>query len=439
MLDRIAETVLSNGLKLICLKKTEAPIISLQIWYKTGSANERDGIRGISHFLEHMMFRGSKNIGSEEHARRINDIGGHCNAFTAEDVTAYLDNVPRQYLDMVLQMETDRMQGLLFDPELLETERKVITEEYHTYMNNPVTKAFLEFRKDFFAGNPYELSPLGELKDIQTLSAADCRSYFEQWYTPGNAVAVIVGDFDKEEDVFRRAEDTIGKVRPDARNAVESSDRFRRTRAEPGLHRMKRRVEFDVPLLVMGFAAPPSSDKDALPLEIMQLVVSQGETSRLYREIVRNRSLAVMTGGMNHYLKYSGMSLFFAVFTPDVSVKRVEKSLAGEIDRIRREGITQTEMEKVKNATLTHRVFELYSAEHLCHRIGYSETVEGDYKLWVHRLKILESLSLDDLIEVARRYWSEDNRHVLYLQPKKVPLMLYFAGLARRIFRGRAS
>jgi creatinine amidohydrolase/Fe(II)-dependent formamide hydrolase-like protein len=139
------EMTLGNGMKIIALKKSGAPIVSVQLWYKTGSSSEAEGIRGISHFIEHCMFRGSRRFGSEEHARRINDAGGHCNAFTAEDVTAYVNSVPRDSLEMVLDMEADRMDGLLFDPQLFETERKVIVEEYHTYMNTPVAKAFLEF------------------------------------------------------------------------------------------------------------------------------------------------------------------------------------------------------------------------------------------------------------------------------------------------------
>ena len=150
LLDGIVEKTLGNGMKIIALKKSGAPIVSVQLWYKTGSSSEAEGIRGISHFIEHCMFRGSRRFGSEEHARRINDAGGHCNAFTAEDVTAYVNSVPRDSLEMVLDMEADRMDGLLFDPRLFETERKVIVEEYHTYMNNPVAKAFLEFRSEFY-------------------------------------------------------------------------------------------------------------------------------------------------------------------------------------------------------------------------------------------------------------------------------------------------
>ena len=146
---------------------------------------------------------------------------------------------------------------------------------------------------------------------------------------------------------------------------------------------MTRSVEFDVPILVTGYPAPPSSHRDAVALEILLLIAAGGETSRMHREVVRRQSVAVMTGGMNHLLKASGMSMFFAAFTPDVRSGRVEQALDAEINRIRNEGITSDEMTKVRNTTLTGRTFELYSADHICQRLGYSETIEGDYRLWV--------------------------------------------------------
>jgi zinc protease len=433
LLDSISETVIENGLKVICLRKIGAPIISVQVWYKTGSVNERDGIRGISHFFEHMMFRGSKTVGPEEHARRINDVGGHCNAFTAEDVTAYLNSVPKEYLDMVLSLEADRMHNLSITEEILNTERKVIIEEFQGNMNQPLTKALLEFRSIFYNDHPYAISPLGKLEDINAITVDDCQSYYKTWYRPSNAVAVIVGDFDDKNRVIDSVKNTLGRVASgDGAGAAPAICVPR------PLVRQKtwltRRVDFDVPFLLVGFPAPASSDLDALHLEILQLIISQGETSRMHREIVRRQSLAVMVGGINQCLKWSGMSLFLAVFTPDVSPKRMEKAMVKQIEFVKETGVTANEIDKVKNTTLTNRVFELYSSEQICQRLGYSETVEGDYKLWVERLNALERIDRDVLRETANKYWTESSRYTLYLRPKKVKPLFFFAGLARRIF-----
>jgi zinc protease len=429
LLADIAEKTLGNGLKIISLKKSGTPIVSVQVWYNCGSSFEADGIRGISHFIEHMMFRGSRNIPSEEHARRINDVGGHSNAFTAEDVTAYTNSVPREFFDMVLAMEADRMDGLAFDPQLLATERNVIIEEYHTYMNNPVAKAFFEFRTEFYGKHPYAVSPLGRIEDIAAFSPDACRAYYRRFYTPDNAVIVTVGDVD-DRNVFEAAERHFGGKT--GRKDMPSVNDPGHLRPEGG-RRMKRKVEFDVPVLVVGYPAPPSSHEDAVALEILQLVVAGGETSRLHREVVRRQSVAVMAGGMNHLLKVAGMSMFFAAFTPDVRPGRVERAVEAELNRIKSEGITPEEIEKVKNATLTNRIFELYSADNICQRIGYSETIEGNYRLWVERLEALKNLDRNRLVEVARRWWDDANKHVLFLEPRRSNPLLFIGGLARRL------
>ncbi len=432
LLDNITEKILDNGLKVIALRKPGALIVAVQLWYKTGSICERDGIRGISHVLEHMMFRGSAKVKSEEHARRINDVGGHCNAFTAEDMTVYTNSVPREFCDMVFELEADRMDELTLDSALFETERKVIIEEYHTYMNNPVAKAFLEFRQEFFRNHPYSNSPLGVISDLKNMTVEQCRGYYGQWYRPENAVLIVVGDIDAKK-IIHWSERYFGKKSSDRSAVADKPLPVDEHMRDPSVHRMKRVVEFDVPLLIVGYPAPASSHEDAVALEILQLVVAGGESSRLHREVVRRQSAAVMVGGMNHLLKHAGMSMFFAAFTPDVSVARVERAIEEQIDLVRTKGISADEMEKVKNATLTNRIYELYTAENICHRLGYSECVEGDYRLWVERIEALKQLNIDRLVDVARKYWSDTHRHVLHLQPGRTNPLLYVAGFLRRL------
>jgi predicted Zn-dependent peptidase len=338
-----------------------------------------------------------------------------------------------EYLDIVLTLEADRMRSLAITQEILDTERNVIIEEFQGNMNQPLTKALLEFRTVFYKNHPYSISPLGTLDDIKSISVDNCLDYYHTWYTPCNAVAVIVGDFESPDKVLDSVNKTLGAIprgRPlaalggSAPAAVPHENTW-----------LRRRVEFDVPFLLVGYPAPASSNLSALYLEILQLIISQGETSRMHREIVRRQSTAVMVGGINQCLKWSGMSLFLAVFTPDVSVKRVEKAIVEQIESVKEHGVTTQEIEKVKNATLTNRVFELYSAEQICQRLGYSETVEGDFRLWVKRLEALEGLNKDVLLEAANKYWNESSRYTLYLQPKKVKLLYYFAGMFRRVFK----
>lgn len=430
MLEKITEKSLGNGLKIICLKKTDTPIVTVHVWYKVGSVNERDGIRGISHVLEHMMFRGSKNVKSEEHARRINDVGGHCNAFTTEDVTAYTNSVPREHFEMVLDLEADRMQFLAIEKELLETERKVVIEEYHNYMNNPVAKAFLEFRSIFFSGHSYQVSPLGILDNLNTMTIENLRDYYSACYSPDNAVMVVVGDIASTDFVFDAVEKRFGSIQRADRNQFVQPPQLQQVN---GSNWMKRRVDFDVPIILVGYPAPASASNHALPLDILQTIVSQGETSRIYREMVRKNPIAVMAGGVNNLLKHGGISLFFALFTPDVNYKKVEKALNNQIDQIKKGDISEEEMNKVKNAALTQRTFELFSVDQIALRLGYSETIDGDYTVWVKKLEALEKLHRDTLHEVAELYWKNENRHTLFLKPKKTKLTFYILGIIKRL------
>jgi zinc protease len=196
---------------------------------------------------------------------------------------------------------------------------------------------------------------------------------------------------------------------------------------------LTERIDFDVPLLVIGFPAPAASGPDALPLEIVQHLLSQGQTGRLHRRLVRDEGLAVASGGMNQCLRLAGVSLFFSVYTPDVPAGAVEAAMREEIGRIRRNGIERAEMLKVKNAAMSERVFEMYSAEHLCNRLGYAEVVEGGWRNWAARLEALQRLDSPDLVAAANRYWNEQDIHVLDLRPKAVPLGVRIAGLAHRV------
>lgn len=433
MHERIAHHILDNGLTIICLPKNSAPICSVQLWYSTGSANETNGIHGVSHILEHMMFRGSANYASQEHARRINETGGNCNAATAEDFTVFINNVPSRFLELVLQLEADRMQTLSLDPELLEIERNVIIEEFHTYMNNPATKAFLEFRKEFFKGHPYALSALGTHEDIAAVTAQQCREYYETWYTPRNATLVITGDVASTDQVLETVQRYFGSIDgppPKKPRTFDSSD----TRIGSETRRMTRKIDFQVPMLITGYPAPPSSSDDALALEMLQGVLSHGDASRLYRALVRQRSLAVMVSGMNHLMKHAGMSLFVAAFTPDTPVKKIERALINELERVITAGIEEMELLKIKNNALTDRVFELYSTEQLCHKLGYSHIIDGDFNKWVHRLEMLSRLKSDDLIDISRRYFNDSQRYMLHLKPSRANPMLFVAGIAKKLF-----
>ena len=434
--DAIQKRVLPSGLTAIVLPKNDAPVAAVQVWYKTGSANESDSIRGISHMLEHMMFRGSAHFPADVHNRQIASIGGHCNAFTAEDATAFTNAVPADHLDLVLDLEADRMTGLTLDADLFTTERAVIVEEYHTYVNNPVARAFMEFRSVFHAGSPYTISPLGLIGDIERISIDDMRTYYHRRYRPENAVVAVVGNVTSAEDIFERIEQRFPKngtgigdgPEPAAAEAIHPS----------AAQHIRRTVDFDVPMFISGYPAPPSSHKDALSLDIMGMCLTLGETGRLHRELVRKQGLAVMAGGMNHFMRRAGMSIFFAAYTPDVNAKKIDRALAHEVRTLIQHGVVEAEIEKIRNAALTSRIFDTYSAESLCQHLGHAEVIDGDCGVWLRRLDELNAIKASDIEETAAKYWTDENRFVLELTPARVNPLLFAAGIMRRITGGRS-
>jgi zinc protease len=260
--------------------------------------------------------------------------------------------------------------------------------------------------------------------------------FYSQWYNPGNALIVITGDFDSADAVEAMVRQRFGSL---PSNPQQQAEKIALPDISAGARYMKRRIEFDVPILVMGYPAPPASDTAAISLEIIMQIIAFGETSRLHRSVVRKQNVAVMAGGMNHLLKYSGMSLFFTAFTPDISAKRVEAAVTGEINQVLSNGITSEEFEKVKNTTLANRIYEAYSAENVCQRLGSAEMIEGDYRHWVRRMEILESLSPEKVVETARQYWSDNQKRILVLNPRRIRPLILIMGLMRRLTSGRAQ
>ena len=181
------------------MEKHSIPVVAVQVWYDVGSHDEWSGVRGVAHLFEHMMFRGSENYGSEEHAKLINEVGGYINAWTSDDVTVYHERLPAGELELALKLEAERMHLLKLDQDILDTEREVVHEEYREQTDNPVAKFFLKFRRSLYPENhPYSETPIGVMEQLDTLSVSTCQMFYDLYYAPNNAVLTIVGDIDVE-------------------------------------------------------------------------------------------------------------------------------------------------------------------------------------------------------------------------------------------------
>jgi len=344
--DRVSEAVLPNGLKVLLLENHKAPVITFHVWYRVGSRNEAWEKTGLSHLLEHMMFKGTKRFGPEQFSRIIQENGGNDNAFTATDYTAYFENLSADRVGVAVEMEADRMQNLLLRAEDFRTERLVVMEERRMRTeDDPQAVLQEQLHATAFQQQPYHWPVIGWMEDIERLTLEDLKSYYGVYYNPVNAFLVVVGDFKKEE-LLPRIEKAFGAiprgVPPDQEKDLDPP--------QLGERRIAVKKEAQLPFLLMGYHVPNLREPDSYALEVIATLLADGKSSRFYRDLVREREL-VLSAEAEHSLlsRDPGLFLISAEPLPGKEVAQVEKALEEELERLRQEPVPEQELEKVKN------------------------------------------------------------------------------------------
>ena len=415
---------LDNGLRVFILEKHSVPAVSVQVWYQTGSVQERDGIRGIAHLFEHMMFRGSDNYEPEEHSRLIHDVGGECNAFTTEHATVYFETLPSQHLELALELEADRMQSLRLNQEILDTERQGVLEEFHRYLNDPFARAFFEFRRKLYAKHPYRWTPLGELDDLAKISVEDCENFYRNFYAPNNAAIILSGDIESE-TALGLVEKHFSSIEPSQADRVDYPAEPEQSQSQ----HIEMKLPIEVPIVAVAFRAPDASHPDIPALSILDHILASGRSARLEERIVKKRPIAVHAGGHLIVNKDPGMYACFAAYLPNRRSKKVVEAILAEVKCIQSEGVTEDELQSAKNRLLSSKVFGHYSAESLANEIGWSEFIEGDYRRSETVDERIDRVTLDDVQRVARQYLVQDRMTILSVKPEKFRILYWFAGL----------
>ncbi len=428
--DEITEHTLQNGLGVLVLEKHTTPVVAVQVWYRVGSHHEWIGVRGIAHLFEHMMFRGSENYGPEEHGRLIQEVGGSANAFTTNDMTVYHQRLPSSELELALKLEAERMHLLKLDEAVLNTELEVVKEEYRMYENDPYGKVFMKLPKIFYpADHTYSWTPLGIMADLENLSVGDCHDFYDRFYTPNNAVLVVVGDVDTE-NVFQLAELHFGSITakeipPEPDLSLLPQDEIRRFKEKAGV---------PVPLTGVAFYIPEARHPDIIPLKVLFSILSAGRSSRLHKSLVRDKELAVQAFGVTFVNQGPGVFGCAAAHLPNISSKRIEWAILEEINRVKTEEVTDRELQKAQKRLLAGKVFQRYSVSSLAHSIGSAEVVEGDYRLFQREVEEFGKVTKADILRVANRYFTEANTTIIYIQPEKWSLLAWLYGFFKSLF-----
>jgi len=411
--DQVFETTLSNGLKVILLENHKAPLVTFHIWYRVGSRNEEWGKTGLSHMLEHMMFKGTKKHGPEDYSRIIQENGGETNAFTSRDYTGYFATLRSDRVQVVMDLEADRMPNLNLREEDFVTERMVVMEERRQRTEDD-PQAFLmeQLEATAFQVQPYHWPIIGWMEDLMRVTLEDLKRYYQTYYNPSNSFLVAVGDF-KRGEMLSRIEKTFGSIPQGMAPKQEKP----KDPPQAGERRISLKKEAQLPFLVMGYRIPNLQHPDAYVLEVISAVLSGGKSSRLHQKLVLEKQLALEADSENSLLSRDP-ALFYVYATPlpGKQVGEVEKALEEEIERLQKEPVEKRELEKVKNQLESSFIYSQDSLFFQAMLLARYEIAQS-WKVLDQYLPLIQRVTPEDIQRVARQYLIPDNRTAGTLLP----------------------
>ena len=421
----IQEFKLSNGLKLVVQEDHRSPVVVSQVWYRAGALDEVNGKTGVAHLLEHMMFKGTKRYKPGQFSRMIAAAGGKENAFTGQDFTCYFQQLEKSKLPLSFKLEADRMANLQITDEEFAKEIKVVMEERRWRTEDkPQSKVNEQFQAIAFRAHPYARPVVGHMNDLENMTAADAREWYKNWYTPNNAIIVVVGDV-KAAEVLKLAKQYFGPIKSRALPA-------RKPQIEPaqiGERRAVVKAPGKLPYIVMGFHVPtlPNS-KSEVPewepyaLEVLAGVLSGNDSARLNQKLVRETSLAVDVGAGYDTTSRGQQSLFELVGTPaeGKTVTELEAALLAQIELIKTGGVTQQELNRVKASVIAADVYQRDSMFYQAMQIGQLETMGYSWRLLKEYPEKLKTVTSEQIQAVAKKYLVKDNLNVATLDPQPI-------------------
>lgn len=415
----VFERTLANGLKVIVKEDHRAPVIVQQVWYKAGSMDERTGVTGIAHVLEHMMFKGTKTVPAGEFSRRIAAAGGRENAFTSYDYTAYFQQLHKSKLALAMQLESDRMRNLNLSAAEFAKEIKVVMEERRMRTDDEPHSLLQEtMMAAIYQQHPYQHPVIGWMGDLESLTVGDAKAWYGRWYTPNNATLVIAGDV-KADEVFALAQRYYGTI---PRRALPPRRNFTEP-AQLGIKRLVVKAPAELPLLVMSFQAPvitdPANDWKPYALEILAGVLDGNESARLNKHLVREQQVA-SAAGAGYDSVSRGPSLFTFEATPSEgrTVNDVEIALRQEIAQLVKAGVSEDELRRVRAQVMAGEVYKLDSLFYQAMQIGQMESIGLGHRAIPLMLEKLQAVTAEQVRQVAEEFLRDDNLTVAVLDPQ---------------------
>jgi zinc protease len=422
------EETLANGLKVIIKQDHRAAVVMTQLWYKVGSSDETADETGLSHALEHMMFKGTPTVPAEEFSRINARFGGSNNAFTTDDYTGYYQLYPANRLSLALELEADRMQHLVLQEDDFSQEMRVVMEERRQRTDdNPKALAYERFRLMAYPTSPLRYPVIGHMKNLEKLKLSALKRWYAQWYTPNNAVLIIVGDVEPTQ-AMQQVRQYFGDIPSRATPPRADVNEFLHT----GERTMNLFLPVQVPALYMAWNVPSlstaSDPNDAYALTLLQAVLDGGLSARLEQRLVREQRL--LTAVSSSYSGFErGSSLFMVTAVPDQghTLAEARRAILAEIEKLKTDPITAAELARVRTNYLADLTYDQDSISGQAQLIGQLETAGLSHHLVEQLPDRLSQLSVPFLQDVAKRYLTADSLSTLYLAPEAKPAPLSVA------------
>ncbi len=407
---------LENGLTVLLHEDHTVPVVCFWQWYKVGSRNERQGITGLSHFFEHMMFNGSKNVPPKEYDRQLESRGAYSNAFTTRDMTAYYEEGGKESFETMLKLDSDRMRELSLLPDMLKSEVEVVREERRFRVDNSVPGLLDEaLYSTAFAASPYHWPVVGWMKDLERITRDEMVGYFRTYYAPNNCVLLLVGDFEPANAKTKLAQyfASIPRQTPPAAPVDSEPDQI-------GEKRVDVRYPSETVSIDVGYKAPSVASDDIWTLDILSNILSGGESSRLHQALVYEQQIALSAGASFRAGLEPGLFELYAEMKPGHTAEEGEKSLYAEIQRLVSDGPSERELQKARNQAEAGFITALKTNNGAGQTLGYYEHIFGDYKRMFTAIDRYRAVTAADCRRVAQQVFDAKHRTAAILVPLEV-------------------
>jgi zinc protease len=414
----VHEYQLDNGLKLIVKEDHRAPVVVSQVWYKVGASYEYDGITGVSHVLEHMMFKGTDAHPPGEFSRIISANGGSENAFTSRDYTAYFQRLEHSRLPVSFELEADRMRNLHLQDKEFQKEIKVVMEERRLRTEDkPTALTYEQFNATAFTSSSARIPTIGWMNDLENMQLDDLQMWYERWYAPNNAIVVVAGDVEPDA-VLRLAKQYFGPLKPE--KVVPPKPRIEPP--QQGKRSITVRAPAEVPYLIMGYKAPvlktAQEDWEPYALEVLAGILDGGDSARLTSELVRGSQIATSAGaGYSLYDRQDRLFLLDGTPAAAHGIEALQQALQQQVQRLKDEPVKADELARVKSRVVADAVYEQDSIFYQAMKVGQLEAIGLDWRLADEYVERINAVTAEQLLAVAGKYLVDKYLTVAQLDP----------------------